>query len=313
MRKNRKLIITIIFLLGAAALVWAVAELSGQANSLAQNTGSNSAEMEMVTLNLIKKPARTINSPKPPPCNWKQERQIKKALDANDARYSQLKKKAKQEMKSTGRVSSSTAAQLRSTAKAFDNLCRQYASMWEACNCRTRAKTARKSGLARVRSAEVVINAFDNNKLDEMRKAQKEMKDARREYAYKAIDGSEISAVDQKDIRENIIPQIDGMISRFTELVNKITSIIMDIKGGFSGGGSPHGGGRDDSQATPEVRQAVQRMESVRSTGNDMLVQARELKSDAVGLAGGARPKAYTAYIPIDIGFLPCFIEASGY
>ena len=89
--KKRRFWLILGLLILAAALVWAAAELSGQANGLAQDAGNNSADMEMTTLNTIKKPARTKDAAAPPACDWAKERGIKSSIDANDAQYKNLR------------------------------------------------------------------------------------------------------------------------------------------------------------------------------------------------------------------------------
>ena len=86
--------------------------------------------------------------------------------------------------------------------------------MWDACNCRTRAKTARATGESRLKSATVVVSGLEDGTLDAMRAAQKRMQESRREYAFGAADAREISAEDQADIRANLIPRVQDVYWR---------------------------------------------------------------------------------------------------
>jgi hypothetical protein len=309
MKRNKKLLMVLGFLLLAAALVWAAVELSGQVNSLAQDSGSRSADMETLTMDSIRKPTKTSTSPKPPPCDWKKERSIRKSLEANDAKYKQLRAKAQSEMSATGKVNPATRQAVLSTASAYKGLCDQYAAMWDACNCRTRAKTARATGESRVRSAVVVVSEMDSATLNAMREAQKKMREARREYAFGAADAKELSAEDQADIRANLVPRVQTFIQGLTDFLNKIGKFITDAQSGFFGGGSESGGGGGGSEMVDQKTQkAVNQARSVQSTGTGMLMEAKDLLADVKYLAGGPKP---TTYQLLRGRFLPCFIESA--
>ena len=76
--RHRKLLLVLGLILLAAALVWAAAELSGQANSLAQDAGSNSADMEMVTLNTSNNPQKQKIRPNRLPVTGKKNAALKR-------------------------------------------------------------------------------------------------------------------------------------------------------------------------------------------------------------------------------------------
>jgi hypothetical protein len=310
MKSSKKLLLVLGLLLLAAALVWAAVELSGHVNSLAQDSGSRSADMETLTMDSIRKPTKTATSPKPPPCDWKKERSIRKSLEANDAKYKQLRAKAQSEMSATGNVTSGTRQAVLSTASAYKSLCEQYAAMWDACNCRTRAKTARATGESRVRSAIVVVSDMDNSTQAAMRTAQKNMREARREYAFGAAEAKELSAEDQADIRANLIPRVQTFIQGLTDFLNKIGRFITDAQSGFFGGGSESGGGGGggSEMLDQQTQKAVTQARSVQSTGTAMLADAKDLLSDVKYLAGGPKP---TTYQLLRSRFLPCFIESA--
>jgi hypothetical protein len=309
MKNNKKLLIVLGLLLLTAALVWAAVELSGQVNALAQDSGSRSADMESLTIDSIRKPTKTATSPKPPPCDWKKERQIRKSLEANDAKYKQLLAKAQSEMSATGKVTSGTRQAVLSTASAYKGLCEQYAAMWDACNCRTRAKTARATGESRVKSAIVVVSGVEDGTLEAMRAAQKSMQEARREYAFGAGDAQEISPEDQADIRANLVPKVQTFIGGLTEFLNRVSRFITDVQSGFYGGGSESdGGGGGVDRLDQKSQKAVNDARSVQSAGAGMLMEAKDLLTDVKYLAGGPRP---TKYQLMKARFLPCFIESA--
>ena len=80
-KKHRKIVLTVSILLLLAAIAWAAAELSGQANAMAMDAGSNSAEMESASLETLKKPK---NEKAAPNCDWAMERDLRHAPNHDD-------------------------------------------------------------------------------------------------------------------------------------------------------------------------------------------------------------------------------------
>ncbi|MEW6266037.1 MAG: hypothetical protein AB1641_23435 [Thermodesulfobacteriota bacterium] len=315
-RNNRKLLLVLGFILLAAAIVWAAAELSGQANSMAQDAGSSSADMEMTTLNTVKKPAKTKDSPQPPPCDWAKERQIKSQLDANDAKYKALRDRAKSEMKSAGKVAPGTKDAVMASAREFKGLCDQYAAMWDACKCYTRGKTARKSGESRMSSAEVLVSEIDEGKLSKMQAAQDAMKTARREYASEAAAGGEISDADKADLKSTVVPQIQTLTGQVQTLVTGVTQLLGDIQKGATGGGlssitsmaktAASGGGASDIAS-----KLLKPVTTLLSVAKGMLANVQALMSDAQTLITGS-PSAAGAVAGAGAKKMgPCFVGAA--
>jgi len=223
--KHKKALMVVGIFLLLAAIAWAAAELSGQANSMAQDAGSNSAELEMVTLDTLKKPSK-----QPPPCDWQREKQLRHQITENDARYKELISIAKSEMKSGGKVTEGTQKEVLSQAESYNDLQAQYSSMWNDCNCKTRANLAAKLGTTRVKSAAVVVSEIDQKKLDEMNAAQQEMKAARREYVKKASANDELSSEDKKAVEANAIPQVSKLMEVMAKFVQNIAGLMNEIQ-----------------------------------------------------------------------------------
>lgn len=317
-KKHKKPLMIIGLVLLAAALVWAAAELSGQANSLAQDAGDNSADMEMVTLNTIKKPQKTKSSPKPPPCDWKKERQIKNSLDSNDAKYKSLRAKAKSELKSTGKVSSGTKNAVMKSASEFKNLCDQYAKMWDACNCKTRAKTARASGNSRMKSAAVLVGGdIDDRTLADMQSAQEAMQQARREYVQTAVDGGELSDEDKGDIRVTVIPQIRSLMSNTQSLLTGVTSLFTNIQKEAGGAAMDSltklATGDAGGAANAAASRLLNPVKALLAVAKSMLSGVKALLADAQALVAGQMP-AGVADVTSDMAKKmggPCFIMST--
>ena len=293
-RRNR-VVLTILAVLMAAALVWAAAELSGQADSMAQDAGDDSADMEMATLDSIKPPAKTKDSPKPPPCDWKLERKIKKEIDAEDQHYAKLRADARKQRQSGAELSDSTRTAILESGKKFNKLCEDYATMWNSCNCKTRAKTASDTGQSRIKSSEVLAgDKIDDQKLEEMQTAQTQMKDSRREYVQKATEDDEISAEDKQSVKADLVPRVAKMQGKAQTLVNRSVKLLNDVQseiGGTTSGGTSGliGGITKMASGDSVLTTLLGSVKSLVSAAQSMLSNILALGTDANALAGDTK------------------------
>ena len=308
--KHKRVLMVLGLVLLGAALVWAAAELSGQANSLAQDSGSNSADMEMLSVDTIKPPQKTKNSPKPPPCNWGQEKNLRGKIKANDNRYKGLRSKAKSEMNGAGKVSSGTKSAVRSSAKEYKGLNDQYASMWDSCNCKTRAKLARKSGASRIKSAEVLIaDEIDSGLLGDMQDAQDEMKSARSDYVAKANEGGELSEGDRSNLNSTVVPQAKSLLTQVQTFSNGVTKLLGDVKSGATGGGLKGLTSMVKGAKEGGASSLLKPVSSLANVAKSMLSGVKALISDAVALATGKMSGAASGMTG-KVGGM-CFIETA--
>ncbi|MBC8433913.1 MAG: hypothetical protein H8D96_18530 [Desulfobacterales bacterium] len=290
-RRHKKTLMTIGLILLLAAIAWAAAELSGQANSMAQDAGSNSAELEMITLDTLKKPSK-----QPPPCDWQKEKELRHKIAENDAKYKKLIAKTKSEVKSSGKVTEATQDEVLGQANAYKDLQDQYSSMWSACNCKTRSKLAASLGKTRVKSAAVVVSEIDQGKLDEMNAAQEEMKVARREYAKKAAANDELSEADKKDIQANVIPQISNMMTAMMKFVQEIAGLMNEVQQSaqkMSSGGA--GGLFNAAKSMVSTGTGLfKKVQTLSTVANNMSKNVEDTMADAQTLTG-ATPSAGTS------------------
>ena len=287
LKKHKKALMVIGIVLLLAAIAWAAAELSGQANSMAQDAGSNSAELEMITLDTLKKPAK-----QPPPCDWQKEKKLRKSIAANDVKYKKMIAKTKSEVKSSAKVSEATQEEVLGQADAYKGLQDQYSSMWSACNCKTRSKLATSLGKTRVKSAAVVVSEIDQAKLDEMNAAQDEMKAARREYANKAAANDELSAADKKDIQANVIPQTNKMMTTMQKFVQQIMGLMNEVQESAqkmtSGGASGLLGAAKSMVSTGTG--LFKKVQTLSTVAQNMSKNTQDMMTDAQTLTGSAAP-----------------------
>lgn len=311
--RHKKLLIILSLLLLSGALVWAAAKLSGQANALAQDSGIYSAEMEALTIATIRKPVQTKASPgKPPACDWKKEAQLRKGIEQNDAKYKMVVAKAKTEQNQAGAVTAATKAEATRLAAEYKSLCDQYAAMWSACNCVTRASTAKTAGESRIRSANVVANnEIDGDLIKAMGVSLKEMGSARKEYAREAVESAEIAEADKADLRAKAAPAAKNLVNRLEAFSASVRDLILQIRnnptgGGSSGGGGGRGGPDPVSQMNTATRQLYRNSQTLGGESRGMLSEGQALSQEVDYLAGGPEP-VYSA-----ITFMiPCFVESA--
>ena len=198
------------------------------------------------------------------------------------------------------------------SANQFKKLCYDYAAMWDACKCRTRAKTARKTGDSRIKSAAVLVGGdINEGNLKAMQRAQDDMKAARRAYVKKATAGGEISDADKSDLKSTVVPQIKSLMSQTQSLVTGSTSLLGDIQKGATSGGlsgltkmakSAKSGGTSSVAKT-----LLKPVTALVSVAKSMLSNVKALFSDAQSLIAGK----VTGGGGGTMGGLPCFVGAS--
>lgn len=271
-------------LLALCAIAWAVAELSGQANKTAADAGRSSTDLTLASLDTIKP------SQKAPPCDWKLERSLKQQLDAMGSSHKQIENKARSEAASTGQVSEATRIELLSSATEFKNVSDQYADMWMACNCLTRANLAREAGQNMVAGAEVIAYGADASRADALKTQQARLNEARSAYTKEAVDNKELSAADKAAIKTSVVPRAQQLVTDTTSLVSELTGLLDNVRsqatpaglvsglgGCASGGGAASGGDVAASLISP--------VSSLLSLAEGLLTNAQSLLSDATMLS----------------------------
>lgn len=291
-RKRKKLLIAVGLILLIAALAWAAAELSGQANAVAADAGDQSFELEDLTNDILIPPKTEIakgNKPKkaPPACDWQLEKSLRNEIEANNSEYKKVVVQAKAEAKSAGEVAYNTGNILLYWATEYKDLQMDYASMWDDCNCTTRANLARELAETRLRSAEVAMSEIDKGKLDALKAQQNKLKQARSEYVAEAKANDEISDRDRMNMQAQLIPRAQSLISDVGELVQTVTGLMQQVKdsatkaksgglmGGFKALTSFSGGG------------LLQQVQALLSLSQNMLTNAQDLATDVQTLSGG--------------------------
>jgi len=282
-KKNKKLLIIFGLILLVAAIAWAAAELSGQANAAAADAGEQSLEMEDISLGMIKDPKP---KKKPPACDWQLEKKLRKKIEANNGEYKKVVAKAKNEAESDGKVSPKTGDVLLYWATEYKDLQENYASMWDNCNCNTRANLARELAQTRLRGAEVASSEIDKKKLEALKAQQDKMKLARREYVEKAKKNKEITAKDRSDMQAILIPRTQSLVSNIGELVQKVMGLLQQVQ--ESATKAKSGGLMGGFKAATSLSKGnlLGPVQGLLSLVQNMLTNAQDLSSDVQTLSG---------------------------
>jgi hypothetical protein len=299
---QRKMLLVLGLILGGAVLVWAAAELSGQINQMAQDAGSNAAESQIITLELIRKPVGAQG-------NWEQEGKIHKDILTKHDQYSQTAVKAQKEMKEQGQVSAATKEQVRQSAASFKGACDQYSSFWKGAGQPTRADLATAVGASRQASAEAVAGGMNSDTQKTLRDYLKAMGKARTEYTRLAVEKKEISDADRKDIETRLAPRSQTLVNRTQDFVNRVTNLLTQVQKTMGGGGSGGGGGDREGRkpTTPETSRDANNVRDLDRTGRETNTDANNLQSDVNSITTQQYSVRLTYLEPPR--FCPCFIE----
>lgn len=233
-RKLRKNLLLALLVLLLAGLVYAGAELMGQANKNAADAGSAGMDMEMASLDTIKQ-SQTNK------VNWSEERALKKKIDQADSVYRTQAGKAKSDIAASGRVSESTRSAGLAAAERFRQASNAYADFWERNNGKSRARLAREAGLSRVKNADMVFNDVDSAKISAYNDQQDALAKARKEYLKDAK--TDVSDADRAEIRRSLMPRLNRLNGEITSLVSSITNLLSQVKGQAGGMGMGSLGG----------------------------------------------------------------------
>ncbi len=282
--KHKKLWITLVFVSLAVAVGFIWADISGQANVLAQDSGSGSAELEKISVALVKKPKSA------PKFNQAMEEELKQKIEANEAAYASAAAKAKNEMYSDEKVSDATRTEVLTLAAEYKDLSDKMAALWDEANLGSRSKLVRQAGSTRVKSAEVLAGQIDEKNLQAMDAEQEKLKSARREYVAEATARNEISEEDKADIRKNIVPSANQLVARINGFVQNVTALLAALlESGEAAGGERVGCAvhAAEIRAASETPVFVHSVKVLLAVGKSMLANARALTTDAQQLGSG--------------------------
>ena len=284
-KEHRKLVLVFLVLV-AATLVWAGAELSGQANKSSADAGSNSMDMEMATMDTVQPPKdeKKAKKAEAPNCDWQAERDIRKQIDANNEEYKGYADKAQSERNSAGVVSAPTKEKVLGLAQEYKGLNDDYAAMWDACNCKTRAGVARDAGNTRVSSADVLVaDQIDDTKTDKLEADQQKLRTSRRAYVEEASKNDELSKQDKQNIRTNTLPKAQAVVQNATAYLSQIQSLVNQIQSAASMVSSGNVAGMASCAARSAASGDIELLTSVKTLlalATSLLGNAEDLQAD---------------------------------
>ena len=219
--KQHKTTAWLLALLAACGIAIAAADLAGNANKTCADAGLQGANTEMMTLDLVKQSESN-------PIDWQQERKLRKAIDAQDAKYQKLVAQAQNEIQGKGSVEAATREAGLACASDFKAASETYAAFWDQNNGITRAKLARQAGEARMKNAEMTFNEIDSDRVAAYNEEMDKLAQARSEYMEEAK--TDVSEQDRAAMKADLTPRINTLMAQGNTLIQNILSLIDQVK-----------------------------------------------------------------------------------
>ena len=219
--KQHKTTAWLLALLAACGIAIAAADLAGNANKTCADAGLQGANTEMMTLDLVKQSESN-------PIDWQQERKLRKAIDAQDAKYQKLVAQAQNEIQGKGSVEAATREAGLACASDFKAASETYAAFWDQNNGITRAKLARQAGEARMKNAEMTFNEIDSDRVAAYNEEMDKLAQARSEYMDEAK--TDVSEQDRAAMKADLTPRINTLMTQGNTLIQNILSLIDQVK-----------------------------------------------------------------------------------
>ncbi|HIX56896.1 MAG TPA: hypothetical protein H9850_05435 [Candidatus Anaerobiospirillum pullistercoris] len=219
--KQHKTTAWLLALLAACGIAIAAADLAGNANKTCADAGLQGANTEMMTLDLVKQSESN-------PIDWQQERKLRKAIDAQDAKYQKLVAQAQNEIQGKGSVEAANREAGLACASDFKAASETYAAFWDQNNGITRAKLARQAGEARMKNAEMTFNELDSDRVAAYNEEMDKLAQARSEYMEEAK--TDVSEQDRAAMKADLTPRINTLMTQGNTLVQNILSLIDQVK-----------------------------------------------------------------------------------
>ena len=232
-RNPRRILMWLLLLTLFAALVYAGAELMGQANMNCADAGFTGAGMEMASLESIK-PSKAA------PAKASESQRLLNKIKAVDREYQSLVKKARSETVSSGHVSEGTRSAGLACAGRYQQASDAYAAYWEKNGNTKRAVLAREAGLSRVKNAEMTFNDVDSSRISAYNDQQEKLAAARKAYLEEAK--TDVSDADRAAIKSSLQPRLEAMAGEVKNLISSLTSLRTQVRGQAGGGIGAIGG-----------------------------------------------------------------------
>ncbi len=230
-KKMKKTLLWILALTLTAGLVYAAADLMGQTNKQAADACSNSTDMEMATLDSVKKPAPAKQSGN---VNWGRINGLERQLKGIDARYKVAADRAGAE-KTQGSVSEGTRSNGMALAQQYNSVAMQLADVYQNNNMITRANTIRELGNTRLANAEMTFNDVSSDRISAYKAASAKLAAARKAY----LGENDLSDQDRQYLKGSVLPRVQSSAANLGEIVKLVGAILLQVtqqSGGLSVG-----------------------------------------------------------------------------
>ncbi len=228
-KKMKKVLLWILALTLTAGLVYAAADLMGQTNTHASEGGDASADMDMATLDSVKKPAPAKQSGN---VNWGEINGLDRRLKGIDRQYKTAVSQASSE-KARGSVSEGTRSNGIALAQQYNSVAMQLAAAYDKNNMITRGKTIRQLGKTRLANADMVFNDVSSDRISAYRAESDKLAAARKAYFAE----NDLSPEDRASLKSSLLPRVQANSAKAAELVKVIGALLMQVKDQVGTGG----------------------------------------------------------------------------
>ena len=212
-----------------AGLLYATGTELMKTSKAATTAANNGVDQEMAVIeSTTVKPQSNSN------IAWGKIQQLEKQLKQNSTQYKQLISKASSEKEANdGNVTDATRQAGQASAQKFSQISEELAATWEKGNCITRAKTVRATAKSRLANAEVAFNNVNSDAISKYNEESNLMSEANIE-SMKDVK-ADASPADLAKLKDNLVPQLNKMISDNTALVKQVGELFNQVRQMASG------------------------------------------------------------------------------
>ncbi len=276
-KKMKKTLLWILALTLTAGLVYAAADLMGQTNKQAADACSNSTDMEMATLDSVKKPAPEKQGSN---INWGSINGLERKLKGIDARYKVAADRAGAE-KTQGAVSEGTRSNGMALAQEYNSVALQLADVYQNNNMITRANTIRELANTRLANAEMTFNEVSSDRISAYKAASAKLASARKAY----LGENDLSDQDRQYLKSSLLPRVQTSAANMGEIVKLVGAILLEVTQQTGGGLSMGSIGGCAKQAATDAAVSAVTTGDVSQLTN-LIGPLKSLLSLAEGLVG---------------------------
>ena len=215
-------------LLLACSVVWAVADLAGQANQTAANAGLQQSKATLLSLKNAKPTVQKSS------INWKKYNDLQNKFNVAADELTKLEDNAQKAL-ANGPLSDADKKAGLDAAQKVKTAGEKFAAFQEKSNCITLAKQTRTGIDSLLANADLVFNDIDADKISAASEKNAQFTNAKKDYLADAK--TNLSDADKAEMKSNMIPALQDLGTQVNALTGQIANLLSDVKNQVAGGG----------------------------------------------------------------------------